>query len=238
MRMQWRHLLFMHWPVEPSMLRPLIPDSLEIDTFDGRAWVGLVPFTMRDVLPTIIPKLPGVSDLPAISAFHECNVRTYVTPKSSRSGEPPMPGVWFFSLDAASRAAVWGARTFFHLPYFHARMSLRRDGDRIEYATRRPDQPSAALQCVWTAGDRLPPSQPGEIAHFLTERYCLYVTDRRGQLRCSRIWHEPWPLRNVELNSLEDGLLTAAGITVDHRQPPLLHHADELDVRVWSLERC
>jgi len=164
-------------------------------------------------------------------------VRTYVTPKSSPSDEPPMPGVWFFSLDAASRAAVWGASRFFHLPYSFARMSLRRDDDRIEYATRRPHDHRAAMRCAWTAGAPLQPSPPGDLAHFLTERYCLYVVNRCGRLLRSRIWHEPWPLRQAALESLDDGLLRAAGIVVDQSTPPMLHHADLLDVKVWALER-
>src|ERR1044071_3699898 len=105
MRMQWRDLLFMHWAIDPGLLRPLIPrqDQLAIDTFNGAAWIGLIPFTMRCVQPWIVPPIPGVGDVPALTAFHECNVRTYVTCRG-------VPGVWFFSLDAASTLAVWGAR--------------------------------------------------------------------------------------------------------------------------------
>src|ERR1043165_455614 len=134
MRMQWRNLLFMHWPIDAKKLRPLIPESLEIDEFDGSAWVGLIPFTMRAVQPALLPAIPGLSDLPALSAFHECNVRTYVR---RRDRTDDHPGVWFFSLDAASRAAVWAARTFFHLPYFHARMRMERAGDEVRYSVQR-----------------------------------------------------------------------------------------------------
>ncbi|HEY0384863.1 MAG TPA: DUF2071 domain-containing protein, partial [Pyrinomonadaceae bacterium] len=108
-QMNWGKLLFMHWPIEARLLRPLIPQRLVIDTFDGSAWIGVVPFTMWGVRPTFVPPVPGLSQ------FHELNVRTYVHLDG-------VPGVWFHSLDAASRLAVWGARTFFHLPYFNARM--------------------------------------------------------------------------------------------------------------------
>jgi uncharacterized protein YqjF (DUF2071 family) len=233
MRMQWRHLMFMHWPIAAEKLRSLIPDSLAIDEFDGMAWVGLVPFTMRDVLPAIVPRLPVVSDIPRLSAFHECNVRTYVTP---RRGDR-LPGVWFFSLDAQSRAGVWGARRFFQLPYFYARIRLDRKGDTVRYSVDRRDQPRASMRCQWTAGKSLPPSQPGELSYFLTERYALYSIDSRGGLVRCRIWHRPWPLRDACLQSLTDELVCAAKVEVDRSRPPLLHHADELDVSVWKIER-
>lgn len=232
MRMQWRQLLFMHWRVPAETLRPLIPESLSIDVFDGSAWVGLIPFTMRDVLPAFVPKVPGVSDMPRLSAFHECNVRTYVTP---RSGDP-LPGVWFFSLDAQSRAGVWAARTFFHLPYFYARMRLDREGDAVRYAVDRRDSPRATMRCQWRVGDPLPQSQPGDLAYFLTERYALYTFDARRRLRRCRIWHKPWPLRAASLVSLDDQLVRAARIACDQSRAPILHHADELDVHAWALE--
>ena len=233
MRMQWRHLLFMHWRVPVETLRPLLPDSLTIDEFDGSAWVGLIPFSMRDVLPAFVPRMPDVSDIPRLSAFHECNVRTYVTP---RRGDP-IPGVWFFSLDAQSRAGVWAARRFFHLPYFYANMSLDHAGDTVRYAVDRRDTPRAAMRCEWQVGAPLPFSEPGDLTYFLTERYALYTTDSRDDLRRCRIWHKPWPLRAASLISLDDQLVRAARIECDQSREPLLHHANELDVQAWRLER-
>lgn len=259
MRMRWRHLLFAHWPVPVAAVRALVPTELEIDTFDGCAWVGLVPFTMEDVSPRFLPRFPwrGVMD------FHECNVRTYVYPRG-RSDDPSLHGVWFFSLDAASRLAVWGARRFFGLPYFNARMHLRRDDEVIDYfvertesdprsvarrrsseliaaareraGVREPSGRAPSLHCRWRALEALPPSQPGELAHFLTERFCLYAM-KGGHLHRGRITHAPWPLRRAELLSLEDSLVAAAGIDVDQSREPLLHYADVLDVRVWWPER-
>jgi hypothetical protein len=109
MRQTWHDLLFMHWPVPIESLRPHIPPGLTIDTFDGQAWIAVVPFRMSDIAPR------GLFPLPWLSAFPELNVRTYVI----RDGKP---GVWFFSLEAGNSLAVWLARTFFKLPYFHARM--------------------------------------------------------------------------------------------------------------------
>lgn len=230
MRMRWLNLLFMHWPLPVEALRGLVPPKLQIDTFDGHAWVGLVPFTMRSVLPWIVPGVRGVSDVRGFSAFHECNVRTYVT----HDGEP---GVWFFSLDAASRFASWGARKFWRLPYFDARIELSRRNDDVRCSVcRNHGSAGATMHCAWRVGSPLPRSQPGELAHFFTERYMLFATDGRGGLYRGRIWHEPWPLRSAELIALDDELVNAAGISVGP-EPPLLHHADELDVRAWRLER-
>lgn len=228
MFMRWLHLLFMHWPVPVESLRamqPAIPKSLEIDTYDGMAWVGLVPFTMRDVGPCRFPPLPIARH------FHECNVRTYV----SHNG---VPGVWFYSLDAASRLAVWGARRFFHLPYHHARMSLERDGNIVRYNTTRSAHPAATLGCAWEVGDPLPRSTPGSLEHFLTERYALYAADRHNRLFRGDIAHQPWPLRTATLQSLDDGLLAAAGLSLPQGQPPAhIVAAESLDVDAWWLKR-
>jgi len=226
MRMQWLHLLFIHYRVDASVLRPLIPACFDIDTFDGSGYVGLVPFTMRDVSPRLLPRIPlrGVTD------FHECNVRTYVRSR----GEP---AVYFFSLDAQSRLGVWGARTFFHLPYFNARISLQRRDDEVRYTVDRTDHPRAAMRCRWRAGAPLAPSAPGSLSHFLTERYALVTTDRQGRPCIGHIEHVPWPLREASLLELDDGLLPAAGISPAGPPEPLLLHADRIDVRAHRLRR-
>jgi uncharacterized protein YqjF (DUF2071 family) len=284
MRMRWRHLLFAHWPVDVEALRPLVPPALEIDTFDGSAWVGLVPFTMEDVSPVLLPRAPRAAQgvwsalCGGAIAFHECNVRTYVYPRG-RESDPAARGVWFFSLDATSRLAVWGARTFWKLPYFNARIHLRCDGDVIDYGVQRHSLSpweragvraaassmgastlgdshtpspqlsprrrgsSPSLRIRWRALEPMPPSQPGDLAHFLTERYCLYAlrqTDAANAnaplaAHCGRIMHQPWPLRRAELISLDDSLVRAAGIEIDQSSAPLLYHADTLDVRACRL---
>src|ERR1044071_5720227 len=131
MHQKWGKLLFMHWRIEEKLLRPLIPEQLEIDTFDGTAWIGIIPFTMWDIraLPPYVPPVPG------LSAAHELNVRTYV----HHNG---VPGVWFFSLDTNSSAAVLAARTIYHLPYYSADIDLK--GKRkIKYRLKRKDDPPA-----------------------------------------------------------------------------------------------
>jgi uncharacterized protein len=246
MHQHWGKLLFMHWAVDPELLRPLIPSQLSIDTFDDSAWIGEVPFTMWGIRASFMPPIPGTS------AFHELNVRTYVHLDG-------VPGVWFFSLDAANSLAVWGARTFYHLPYFNADMNLTQKGNTIEYSSRRTDTltygeffadeaadipgvakidgdcPRAQLTASWSIGEPLPRSSPGSVEFFLTERYCLYSLHRRRLYR-SRIFHEPWPLRQATLNSRQSTMIHSLGIT-QSEEKPLLHYAEAIEVDIWPLKK-
>jgi uncharacterized protein YqjF (DUF2071 family) len=224
MHQYWGKLLFMHWAIDAELLRPLIPSPLSIDTFDGQAWIGVVPFTMWGIRASFLPPIPGTN------AFHELNVRTYVHFKG-------LPGVWFFSLDAANSLAVWGARTFYYLPYFNAEMSLAQEGSRIEYASTRHDPRGtpAELRAAWTIGEPLPQAQPGSIEFFLTERYCLY-SYHREQLYRSRIFHEPWPLRSATIDSYQSAMIESLGIP-EPAGEPLLHYAESIGVGIWPLRK-
>jgi len=139
MAMQWHDLLFMHWPVPPAVLRPLIPPALALETFDGAAWLGVTPFRMAGTRPRLVPPLPW------LSAFPELNVRTYVTAEGK-------PGVWFFSLDAANPLAVRGARALFHLPYYDAAMEVEKDGHGVRYTSTRTHR--GTLSATFTGGYR------------------------------------------------------------------------------------
>lgn len=240
MRMTWRSLSLIHWRVDPAIITPHLPAGLTLDTFDGTGWLGLVPFTMTDVSPRYVPRLPirGLTD------FHECNVRTYVTPTD---GGPR--GVWFFSLDAASRMAVSMARRFFHLPYFNARISLvERDGT-ITYGVDRLDpspgnspghssgHPLGTLRCAWTV-DRSSQidAPPGSLEHFLTERYVLFSANRAGRVFLGRVDHVPWTLRPAVLESLDESLIAADGLPPPDHAPDHIMAADPLAVTGWRLE--
>jgi uncharacterized protein YqjF (DUF2071 family) len=216
MRMTWRRLLFLHWPVPADVLRKRIPDGLTLDTFDGKAWLGIVPFTMVDVAPA------GVPALPYFSAFHELNVRTYVT-------DGRKPGVWFFSLDAANLAAVAGARTLFGLPYHHARMRLEERGDETSFQSRRSwDQGRHRFRGHYRPRGPVFQAREGSLDHWLTERHCLY-SPRGGRLLRLDVIHDPWPLQPAEARVEEN--LMAEGLGVELRGEPLLHYAENLQVR-------
>ena len=223
MRQTWHDLLFAHWPLDPAALLPWIPPPLAVDCFDGRAWLGVVPFQMAGVTPRGVPALPG------LSAFAELNVRTYVTAGGKA-------GVLFFSLDAASRLAVEVARLTDHLPYYRARMAVRTEGETIHYASRRTDPRGRPAELVARYGPAGPVvgSRPGSLDHFLTERYCLYAIDRHTRTHVCQIHHAPWPLQRasaeVERNTLLNGL--SLGLLAETR-PALLHFAKRQDTIAW-----
>jgi uncharacterized protein YqjF (DUF2071 family) len=205
-------------------LRSLVPPRLSIDTFEGRAYVGLVPFTMNNVRPLVpLPGVPGAAD------FHETNVRTYVHLDGAG------PGVFFFSLEAASRLAVWAARTFFHLPYHHARRSRSQDGDTVSYRSQRRGPGHAGLHLRYRIGDPLPQSQPGSLQHFLAERYLLYTPHPSGTLLRGQVHHSPYPLKQAQVLELDEDLLAAAGIPrTGPPLPPL--YSPGVDVDIFKLE--
>lgn len=219
LRMSWRNLLFMHWRVDAGIMESLLPPGLQLDTFDGCAWVGLIPFTMDGTRPRGVPAIPG------ISRFHECNVRTYVL-------HDGIPGVWFFSLDAASRLAVLGGRGLWKLNYVHASFDVTRTGSTTDYALRRSDGTTSRM--TWTTGDPLPRSESGSLRHFLTERYCLYSA-RGGRVWRGVVHHKPWKLREANVEVLEDQLVARAGVEV--RGMPTCMAAEDVDVTAWALKR-
>jgi len=224
MHQNWGKLLFMHWAIDAEALRPLISSQLSIDTFEGKAWIGVVPFTMWGIRASFMPAIPGTS------SFHELNVRTYVHFNG-------IPGVWFFSLDAANSLAVWGARAFYHLPYFNARMSLAQKVKAIHYSSTRIDNrgESADFQATWKIGEPLPRSEPGSLEFFLTERYCLYA-NHRDQIYRSRIFHDPWPLQSATVDSFHSTMIESLGVVAPSGEP-LLHYAEAIAVDIWPLRR-
>lgn len=225
MAQSWSQLLFAHWPVTVESLRPLIPANLQIDTFDGQAWVGVVPFYMSHV------RARGLPLLPRTNAFCELNVRTYVTYNDK-------PGVWFLSLDAGNRLAVLGARRAFHLPYYNADMSLQREGETVKYESvrsHRGAQP-ADFQATYKPVSPIFYSTPGTLVSWLTERYCLYAADKGGHLYRGEIHHAPWPLQDAQADIQVNTMAQAGGVSLPDT-PPLLHYAERLDVLTWYLRR-
>lgn len=234
MSMVWHDLLFMHWPVDPQQMREIVPEPMEVDLHDGRAWLGVVPFRMTGVRPRCVPAIPAAVGKPNPSSFLELNVRTYV-----RVGDKP--GVFFFSLDAESKFAVRAARRFFHLPYFDARMScVANDEGWFDYSSRRThaDAPAASCRVRYRAqpGTDPAPGEPGGLAHFLTERYCLYACKNEQVFR-GEIHHAPWPLEEADVEIEQLDVTNSLG--VDLSEPPYCcHFAKRLDVVAWLNRRA
>jgi uncharacterized protein len=220
MGQSWIDLLFAHWPVPESALRPAVPAGIPIDTFEGSAWIGITPFEVLGAHPRAVPPLPW------LSRFPELNVRTYTTMDGR-------PGIWFFSLDAARAPAVRAARLSYQLPYRHAEMAIARAGSRTHYRSRARHA-SAVLRVSYQPAGAATPPAPGTLERFLTERYCLYTVDRQHRLRRADIHHPPWPLQPASAHLAENTMTEPLGIRLPHQQP-LLHYAARQDVLVWPL---
>lgn len=224
MRQTWHELLFMHWRVPVEMLRRHIPPALPVDTFDGSAWIGVVPFRMSGVRLRFLPALPW------LSAFPELNVRTYVTLDGR-------PGVWFFSLDAGNPVAVWIARAWFKLPYFNADMRVR-PGEHgcVHYTSRRIHRgaPPAEFAADYRPTGDVFDAPPGSLEYFLTARYCLYTADRHGRIFRAEIDHPPWPLQPAEAEVKCNAMTEWIGVRLPDDRP-LLHFSRRMDMVAWTL---
>jgi len=236
MRQRWERLTFLHWPYDPADVQRLLPGSLTVDTFDGAAWVGLVPFFMR-------VHTPGDRGVPWVSNFCETNVRTYARDREGRTG------IWFLSLDAARLGAVAVARASYRLPYFWSSMRLtasvtgppgstRPAGDQqVAYSCRRrlPGPLPAASQVRIHVGAPYQNAGLGDRDHFLTARWVLFSV-LAGRQFFARAEHPPWPLHRAEALTVDDGLVAAAGLPAP-RDEPLVHYSPGVDVRIGRPER-
>jgi uncharacterized protein YqjF (DUF2071 family) len=225
MAQTWRDLLFAHWRLPAERLRPHVPDALPVDTYDGSAWLGITPFEVSGLRPR------GLTPLPRISRFPELNVRTYTTLDGK-------PGIWFFSLDAGSAAAVAGARLTYRLPYFHAHMRIERAGGQVRYRSDRAagtGAPAGLRVSYAPSGAVLAPA-PGTLEHWLTERYCLYTVGRRGRILRADIHHPPWPLQPATAD-FEHNTMPPRGVPLPAHEP-LLHFARRQDVLIWPPHRA
>lgn len=214
----WQSLLFAHWPVDEALLLPHVPAPLELDTHDGRAWLGMTPSRLEGV------RLRGTPPVPVLSSFLELAVRTYVT----LAGKP---GIWFLSLDASSRLAVEASRRTFSLPSFRARMVLRRHGERVSFASERAGDGRTFSARYAPAAAEAAPAAPGTLEHFFAERYCLYAVRDERPLR-AEIHHPPWRLR-AATGEVRGQRMAPEGVELP-LEPPLLHVAERQDAVVWS----
>lgn len=220
LRQEWRNLLFAHWSLPAEDVRAIVPRQLELDTWEGKAYVGVVPFLLRNMAPR------GVPAIPSLSHFAEINVRTYVTYKG-------IPGVYFFSLDAANLSAVLGARFAYALPYFHAKFQVRVEQDEIRYRSQRLQRPRPAeFEASYRAvSDRLPwrPSNQA-LERFLSERYCLYAVTQRHVYR-TVVHHVPWPLQPASAEIRTNTM--AEPLCLKLEGAPLLHYSGFMKVLTW-----
>jgi len=226
MRQTWSELLFAHWPVAATKLRDFVPPPLCLDEFDGTAWIGVIPFRMTNVVPR------GLVPIPYVSNFLELNVRTYVTFQDK-------PGVYFFSLDASNPLAVLVARMTYFLPYFQATMTCSTNGDQVEYTCKRTHHGSSPLifQGAYRPIGSVTTSQPGSLEYFLTERYCLYVPNRKNEIFRGDIHHIRWPLQPAEAEIYNNSMTRPLGLDLRGTRP-LLHFAKSLDTLEWLPVKC
>ncbi len=226
MYQQWRDLLFLHWEYPAAAIQARLPEGLFVDTFGGKAYLGIVPFFMRNIRPRFLPAVPGISN------FMEMNLRTYV---HDRSG---VPGVWFYSLDANQRLAVEIARRFFHLPYEHATMNSSRTPEgRIRYESLRTGERASGASCLfeYAPGVELPKPAPKSLEFFLVERYRLYSRAPDG-LRRGAVFHQPYPLCRAGVMAWDEQLLALDGFTPTGRSPDHVLMSRGVDVTVFPLE--
>ncbi len=215
---EWRRLLFLHWAVPAEVLRPLVPRRLQLDVFRGMAYVGLIPFFVQAARPIGAPRRLGL-------AFQETNVRTYV------HLDGRAPGVYFFSLDAASLAAVLGARLAFGLPYFYGHGRERQENGKVDYTLQCFANRSSTVRVRYSVGEPLGPAEPETLEHFLVERYLLHV-ERGPTLWTVQVHHRPYPLHRAQLLAVQEGLVGAAGIRLPSHGP-LVHYATGVNVEVF-----
>jgi hypothetical protein len=223
MAQTWSDLLFAHWRVGAEALRRVVPASIPIDVFEGSAWIGVTPFRVEGF------RLHHAPPVPVVHAFPEVNVRTYATIDDR-------PGIFFFSLDTASRFAVESARRIYRIPYFHARQRIASDGDGVAFASERTqrDGPEARLEIGYAATGAYFQPEPGTLEHFLTERYCLYTLDADGQVVRGDIHHAPWRIAPARAEPTVNTMGRQVGLELD--EAPLVHLAERRDVLFWTLQ--
>lgn len=220
----WSDLLFLHWRLDSQVVQQALPEGLFVDSYDGAAWVGIVPFFMRNIRPWWFTTVPGISN------FQEINLRTYVY------DEQGLPGVWFLTLDSCNGLANWWGRTRYGLPYQRADMSCRRSGNgMLEYETaRRGTDPSQASRFVYGPGESLGTAEPGTLEFFLIERYVLFSQPSAGRLATGRVWHPPYQLHSAKLQAWDANLISLYGWPQPEGPPAHAVYSPGVDVHVFA----
>ncbi|MFD2371554.1 YqjF family protein [Brevibacillus sp. GCM10020057] len=222
----WEHLLFAHWPVPCDLLRPLIPAEIEVDTFDGQAWISIIPFLLTGVRIRFTPRIPFTHTFP------EINVRTYV-----KAGGKS--GIYFLSLDAANPLMTTIAKKWYRLPYHPATMQFRHRGEEIDVQSRRWRSPLATgrFSAVYRPDSAMFMPRPGSLEHWLTERYTLFCQCARSKkIYGADVYHEPWKLQKAAVtfreNTMTHNFFSLAGY------PPLCLYARGVQSIIWPIREA
>jgi len=224
----WSELLFLHWSVPPHIVQAGLPEALRVDTYDGQAWIGVVPFRMCRVRPRGLPAVPWLSNFP------ELNLRTYVYDHEGR------PGVWFYSLDTPNPLANWIARKFFHLNYRTARMEVKDQGGQIDYCSelKRVGRFDEAQAYRWQREGPEFKAEPGSLEFFLAERYRLFAYDWKGcRLFSGQVHHAPYPLQSAKVSEYSERLFSLSDLEEPDRAPDHILSSAGVNITVHPLNR-
>jgi uncharacterized protein len=226
MHQNWRNLLFLHWEYDPNAIQATLPDGLHVDTFEGKAYIGITPFFMQDV------RLKGMPSMPGLSNFLEINTRTYVY------DDKGVPGIWFYSLDANSFMGVQAAKNFFHLPYYYAEMrSKTTSKGAIDYECRRQgDEQSPFMRFVYKGHKESKTASQDSLEFFLVERYLLFSQDEESQLYQGRVHHAPYPISHVDVETWDEHLFELNELEKPNRAPDHLLFSSGVDVDIFNLQ--
>lgn len=225
MHQSWNDLLFIHYPISIEKLKTIVPEHIQLDTFEGMGWISIVPFKMNNV---------GIRGVPFSVQFPELNIRTYVIIDNK-------PGVYFFSLDASNLPVVFLTKTFLNLPYIHSSMniqsSLTTNTEFIcQRKSKKENEEKVLFSCRYRATSAPFTTKNGTLDYWLTERYCFYTTNKKGQLRICEILHQAWPIQQAEVEIINNSLPIMQYID-DKNYTPLVHYSSGVDVRIWPLKR-
>jgi hypothetical protein len=231
----WNDLLLAHFAIAPEALRRLVPEALTLELYDGAAWLTISPFCTSHMRPSGVPPLPGFSFFPQV------NLRTYVTVEGK-------PGLYYFSVDTASLTAVWGARVFFRMQYWHSKIQVsgatiqarKATGSAIHFSASRLHGPQAAngaakLEVSYAPEGEAERARRGSLDEFLTERYCVYSWNR-GKFYRTEVHHQPWPLQRVRVEFRANSLADPLGLTLP-KEPDVCHFSRSLKMLAWAPER-
>jgi len=218
---EWRNLTFMHWEVEPSKIETYLPEGLELDLYEGKAYVGTIPFQMKNVRPRFLPAVPG------ISTFPEFNIRTYVT----KNG---IPGVLFLTLDAQSRITCWHAPRAYGLPYRYAKCYLKKKDNNFIWKSKRVSDGAGLEGECRLIGEKMQASK-NSLEYFLFERYSLY-TEMNGKLHMAYTLHEPWIFQEAEVKVTNNSLTECYNLGIDAMKPQYVHASSGVHVLTWPIK--